>query len=61
MKLDVTCVVYSVSRVHGTGYGRAELMCSRGESLGLRGLFFFLCAGDVMAACTGGLESGRRE
>ena len=28
-------------------------MCSRGESLGSRGLFF-LCAGDVMAACTCG-------
>ena len=29
-------------------------MCSRGEPLGSRGLFFFLCASDVMAACTCG-------
>ena len=28
-------------------------MCSRGEPLGSRGLFF-LCAGDVMAACMWG-------
>ena len=41
MKLDVTCVVCSVSRMHGAGYGRTKHMCSRGESLGLRGLFFF--------------------
>ena len=44
MKLDVTCVVCSVSRMHSAGYGRAEHMCSRGESLGLRGLFFFFNA-----------------
>ena len=50
MKPDVTCVVCSVRRMHSAGYGQAEHMCSRGESLGLRGLFFFLCAGDVMAA-----------
>ena len=49
---DVTCVVCSVRRMHGAGYGRAGHVCSRGESLGLRGFFFFLCAGDVMAACT---------
>ena len=41
VKLDVTCAVCSVRRVHGAGYGRAELVCSRGESLGLRGFFFF--------------------
>ena len=41
MKPDVTCTVCSVCRVHGAGYGRAELVCSRGEPLGLRGLFFF--------------------
>ena len=52
MKLDVTCTVCSVSRMHGAGYGWAGHMCSRGESLGSRGFFFFLCAGDVMAACT---------
>ena len=50
MKLDVTCAVCSVRRVHGAGYGRAEHMCSRGEPLGQRGFFFFKCAGDVMAA-----------
>ena len=49
MKPDVTCVVCSVRRMHSAGYGREEHMCSRGESLGSRGLFF-LCAGDVMAA-----------
>ena len=41
MKRDVTCAVCSVRRVHGAGYGRAEHVCSRGEPLGLRGLFFF--------------------
>ena len=49
VKPYVTCVVCSVRRMHSAGYGRAEHMCSRGEPLGLRGLFF-LCAGDVMAA-----------
>ena len=49
MKPYVTCVVCSVLRVHGAGYGWAEHMCSRGEPLGLRGLFL-RCAGDVMAA-----------
>ena len=49
MKLYVTCAVCSVRRVHGAGYGRAEHMCSRGEPLGLRGLFFN-APGDVMAA-----------
>ena len=52
VKLYVTCAVCSVRRVHGAGYGREEHMCSRGEPLGLRGLFF-LCAGDVMAARVG--------
>ena len=37
------------------GYGWAEHMCSRGEPLGLRG-FFFLCAGDVMAARAVGIR-----
>ena len=32
--------VCSVSRMHGAGYARSH-MCSRGESLGSRGLFFF--------------------
>ena len=41
MKLDVTCAVCSVRRMHDAGYGRAELVCSRGEPLGLRGLFVF--------------------
>ena len=41
VKPCVTCVVCSVRRVHGAGYGRAEHMCSRGEPLGLRGLFFY--------------------
>ena len=41
MKLYVTCAVCSVRRVHGAGYGREEHMCSRGEPLGLRGLFFY--------------------
>ena len=50
VKPYVTCVVCSVRRMHSAGYGRAEHMCSRGEPLGLRGLFVFLCAGDVMAA-----------
>ena len=45
----------SVRRVHGAGYGRAEHMCSRGEPLGLRGLFF-LCAGDVLAARVFGIR-----
>ena len=55
MKPDVACVVCSVRRVHGAGYGRAEHMCSRGEPLGLQGLFF-LCAGDVMAARVVGIR-----
>ena len=50
MKLYVACAVCSVRRVHGAGYGRAEHMCSRGEPLGLRGLFFLNAQGDVMAA-----------
>ena len=54
MKPDVTCVVCSVRGMHGAGYGREGHMCSRGESLGSRGLFFFYCASDVMAACTCG-------
>ena len=58
MKPDVTCAVCSVSRVHGAGYERAEHMCSRGEPLGLRGLFFFLCAGDVMACTCGWNPAG---
>ena len=41
VKLYVTCAVCSVSRVHGAGYGREKHMCSRGEPLGLRGLFFY--------------------
>ena len=41
MKPDVTCVVYSVRRMHGAGYGREGHMCSRGEPLGLRGFYFF--------------------
>ena len=52
VKLCVACTVCSVSRMHGAGYGPAEHVCSRGESLGSRGLFFFICASDVMAACT---------
>ena len=36
--LSVARAVCSVCRVHGTGYGRAEHICSRGEPLGLRGL-----------------------
>ena len=40
MKPYVACVVCSVRRVHGAGYGRAEHMSSRGEPLGLRGFFF---------------------
>ena len=61
MKLYVACVVCSVRRVHGAGYGRAEHICSRGEPLELRGLFL-RCAGDVMAARVvrdpaGGIES----
>ena len=55
MKLYVTCVVCSVRRVHGAGYGRAEHMCSRGERLGVRGLFL-RCAGDVMAARVVGIR-----
>ena len=54
VKPYVTCVVCSVRRMHSAGYGRAEHMCSRGESLGLRG--FFLCAGDVMAARVVGIR-----
>ena len=42
MKPYVACVVCSARRVHGAGYGREEHMCSRGEPLGLRGLFFFI-------------------
>ena len=57
VKLYVACVVCSVRRVHGAGYGRAEHMCSRGEPLGLRGLFFFCDAqGDVMAARVVGIR-----
>ena len=41
VKLDVTCVVCSVRRMHSAGYGREGHMCSRGEPLGSRGLFFF--------------------
>ena len=41
MKPYVACAVCSVRRMHGAGYGREEHMCSRGEPLGLRGLFFF--------------------
>ena len=55
MKPYVACVVCSVRRVHGAGYGRAEHMCSRGEPLGLRGLFL-RCAGDVMAARVVGIR-----
>ena len=56
---DVTCVVCSVRGMHGAGYEREGHVCSRGEPLGSRGLIF-LCAGDVMAACTCA-GSGRRE
>ena len=41
MEPDVTCAVCSVRRVHGAGYGREEHMCSRGEPLRVRGLYFF--------------------
>ena len=57
MKLYVACAVCSVRRVHGAGYGRAEHMCSRGEPLGLRGLFL-RCAGDVMATRVGRNPAG---
>ena len=55
MKPYMTCAVCSVRRVHGAGSGRAEHMCSRGEPLGLRGLFL-RCAGDVMAARVVGIR-----
>ena len=58
MKLYVACAVCSVRRVHGAGYRRAEHMCSRGEPLGLRGLFFFNAQGDVMAARVGRNPAG---
>ena len=60
MKPNVACVVCSVRRVHGAGYGRAEHMCSCGEPLGLRGLFL-QCAGDVMAARVGRNPAGGSE
>ena len=39
---SVTCAVHSANRTHHAGHGRAEHMCSRGESLGLRGFFFLM-------------------
>ena len=44
VKPYVACAVCSVRRMHGAGYGREGHMFSRGEPLGLRGLFVFFNA-----------------
>ena len=55
MKLYVACAVYSVRRAHGTGYGRAEHMCSRGDPSECE-VCFWNAQGDVMAAHVVGIR-----
>ena len=57
VKLYVACAVFSVRRAHGTGYGRAEHMCSRGEPLGVRGLLWMRRVTSWLHVWS---ESGRR-
>ena len=61
VKLDVTCAVCSVRRVHGAGYGREGHMCSRGEPLGSRGLFFLFFYARVTSWLPARVVGNRQE
>ena len=59
MKLYVACAVCSVHRAHGTGYGWAEHMCSRGEPLETRGLLWDAQGGVMAARMVGIRQEGK--